>query len=104
MPRFVLHFSLFVSVVLQALQEQAAKYHKLEQKHAEVNCKYEESCKKNDHAKKLNAELLRRCEDTSRAYDQERKESIKCKALCDSLHESVKVSLPSCPSHSSSLL
>ena len=86
----------------QALQGQSAKYSKLEQKHAELSSKYEESCKKSEHAKKLHTELLRRCEDTSRAYDQERKETIKCKALCDSLQESVKVSHR--PSHLQPLL
>ena len=80
------------SVPPQALQTQTAKYSELEQRHTELTSKYEESSKKSDHVKKLNTELLRRCEDISRAYDQERKEGIKCKTLCDSLQDSVKVS------------
>ena len=69
------------SVPPQALQTHTAKYSELEQRHTEWTSKCEESYKKSDHVKKLNTELLRRCEDISRAYVQERKEGIKCKTL-----------------------
>jgi hypothetical protein len=54
---------------------------------SDLKKKHDDSLKKNEHAKKLNAELMKKCEESTRALEKQKQESGKQRVEAEGLRK-----------------